>query len=91
MSPKLARRDLGDGSFVDISLGPIKPDKWRPHGIKYRFAWVERGVCRVLYDNHSGKTDHCHIDGVERLYKFVSIETLYDDFAVEIRKLGGLI
>ena len=91
MSPKFARRDLPDGSFVDIAIDQIKPDRWRPHGIKYRFSWVEKGVCRVLFDNHRGKTDHCHIDGVEKNYQFVSIEKLYDDFTAEIRRLGGLI
>lgn len=91
MSPRLARRDLPDGSFIDISIDPIKADKWRPHGIKYRFAWVEEGICRVLFDNHVGKTDHCHIDGVEKPYHFMSIEKLYDDFIAEIRNSGGLI
>jgi len=91
MSHKLARRDLPDGSFIDISMDHVKPDQWRPHGIRYRFAWVEKDVCRVLFDNHSGKTDHCHIDGIEKKYTFVSVEKLYDDFAAEIRNLGGLI
>ena len=91
MSPKLARRDLPDGSFVDISIDTIEPDRWRPHGVRYRFAWVEKGQCRVLFDNHHGKQDHCHVDGVEQEYRFVSVEQLYDDFAAEIRNLGGLI
>ena len=58
---------------------------------KYRFAWVEKGACRVLFDNHRGKTDHCHIDGVEKPYEFLSVEKLYDDFVMETRNLGGLI
>lgn len=90
MSPKLARRDLPDGSFVEIAIDEIKPDRWRPHGVRYRFAW-EKGKCRVLFDNHHGKTDHCHIDDAEKSYKFESVERLYDDFAAEVRKLGGLI
>ena len=91
MSPKLARRDLPDGSFIEIAIDQIKPDRWRPHGIRYRFAWIDKSVCRVLFDNHSGKTDHCHIDGVEKPYQLVSVEQLYDDFMTEIRDLGGLI
>jgi hypothetical protein len=91
MSPKLARRDLTDGSFIDIAIDEIAADRWRPHGVRYRFAWVEKGKCRVLFDNHHGKQDHCHIDGIEREYHFVSVEKLYDDFAAEVRALGGLI
>ena len=91
MSPKLARRDLPDGSFIDIAIDEITPDRWRPHGIRYRFAWVEKGRCRVLFDNHHGKRDHCHINDVEKAYHFVNIEKLYDDFTAEIRALGGLV
>ncbi|MCC7442927.1 MAG: hypothetical protein IT285_14940 [Bdellovibrionales bacterium] len=91
MSPKLARRDLPDGSFIEISIDEIPADRWRPHGVRYRFAWVEKGVCRVLFDNHHGKHDHMHVDGVERKYRLVSIERLYDDFAAEFRNLGGLV
>ncbi|MBI2606084.1 MAG: hypothetical protein HYW49_08395 [Deltaproteobacteria bacterium] len=91
MSPKLARRDLPDGSFIDIAIDEIKPDRWRPHGVRYRFAWIEKGTCRVLFDNHHGKQDHCHVDGIEKIYEFISIEKLYDDFTSEIRNLGGLV
>ena len=91
MSPKLARPDLPDGSFIDISIDEIAPDRWRPHGVRYRFAWIDKGVCRVLFDNHHGKHDHLHIDGVEMEYRFISVEKLYDDFTSEIRSLGGLV
>ncbi|OFZ83078.1 MAG: hypothetical protein A2583_12730 [Bdellovibrionales bacterium RIFOXYD1_FULL_53_11] len=90
MAPKFARRDLPDGSYIDISLDAIRPDKWRTHGVRYRMAWIEKGVCRVLFDNHHGKKDHCHIDSVETAYKFKGIEQLYDDFLAAIRSLGGL-
>jgi hypothetical protein len=91
VSPKLKRHSLPDKSFIDISIDQIKPDKWRPHGVKYRFAWIEKGICRVLFDNHAGKEDHCHIDGAEKSYRYSSIEMLYDDFVDEIKKLGGQI
>ena len=67
----------------------IKPDKWRPHGVRYRLAWIQNDTCRVLFDNHFGKIDHCHIDGIEKDYEFLSVEKLIDDFRKEIRKLGG--
>ena len=91
MSPKLSRQYLIDGTFVDISIDEIRADSFRPHGVKYRFAWIENGKCRVLFDNHPGKKDRFHIDDVEQDYQFESVEKLYDDFSAEIRKLGGLI
>ncbi len=39
------RTTLSDGSYVDWSVTQIKPDKWRPHGIRYRVAWIQKNVC----------------------------------------------
>ncbi len=89
MSPRLNRIKLSDGSFVDSSIEHIAPDRWRPHGVRYRFAWVQNGRCRVLFDNHHGKGDHCHIEGVECLYHFTTAERLFADFLDAIRRLGG--
>jgi hypothetical protein len=91
MSPRETRRYLSDGSFVDRVLESIKPDRWRPHGVRYRYAWIQNGECRVLFDNHHGKGDHLHIDGEEKPYKFSDHGQLLDDFYSEIRKLGGAI
>ena len=89
MSPRLEREALSDGSFIDGSIELIQPDRWRPHGVHYRLAWVQHSVCRTLFDNHYGKEDHYHVDGVERKYHFVSVDQLSEDFLTEIRKLGG--
>lgn len=89
MSPRLLRIQLSDGSFIDRSIERIQSDRWRPHGVRYRFAWIQNGKCRVLFDNHHGKGDHCHIDGVESSYQFTSAENLLEDFLQEIRNLGG--
>ena len=85
------RAYLPDLSFIEWSLAEIKPDRWRLHGVKYRMAWVQAGACRVLFDNHHGKGDHVHIDGVEKPYKFESFAKLKADFEQEVRKLGGRI
>jgi hypothetical protein len=89
MSPKFARRYLSDGSFVEISFYPIEPDFWRPHGIRYRFAWIQSGRCRVLFDNHHGKRDHIHIDSKELPYEFVDLDVLNNDFEKCIQELWG--
>ena len=87
----MARKRLMDGSFVDASIEIIKPDKWRPHGVRYRVAWIQDGNCRVLFDNHHGKGDHFHVDEVECEYKFLSIERLFEDFEEQVSILGGRI
>ena len=89
MGKDSVRQILSDKSFIEITLMPIRPDKWRPHGARYRFAWVQNGKCRVLFDNHHGKKDHMHLDGVEHPFEFESISHLRRRFEEEIRKLGG--
>lgn len=84
------RYALPDGSFIDWQIKSIRPDRWRKHGVRYRLAWVQNGVCRVLFDNHHGKQDHVHLDGVERAYQFISVRRLWSDFFIAIRSLGGL-
>ena len=70
-------------------MSDVPPDEWRRHGVKYRLAWVENGHSRVLFDNHHGKADHFHKDGVEMGYNFISFEVLRSDFEFAIRSLGG--
>lgn len=82
---------LRDGSFVDWSIARIRADKWRPHGIRYRIAWIQNGKCRVLADNHHGKRDHFHVDNLEERYEFVSVEQLWSDFGRRISELGASI
>ena len=83
------RRLLPDGSFIEYSVVTIRPDKYRRHGVRYRLAWIQDGTCRVLFDNHHGKSDHSHIDGEEKPYPFTTVDALFEDFLTEVRKLGG--
>ncbi len=89
MSPRLEREYLKDGSFIELSLDIIDPDFWRPHGFRYRLAWIQNGECRILFDNHHGKTDHVHIEDMEYSYHFEGVHQLIADFLSEIKKLGG--
>jgi hypothetical protein len=91
VSPRFERAALTDGSFVEGTIETITPDRWRPHGVRYRLAWVQGGRCRVLFDNHHGKGDHFHIDQREYPYRFRSVGQLIRDFQAEIRNLGGRI
>jgi hypothetical protein len=58
------------------------------HAFKYSLFYGRAGTRIVGFDNERGKGDHCHIDGVERAYRFIDIDTLIEDFiaAVEERK-----
>jgi len=45
------------------------------------------GGKRVIgFDNERGKGDHCHVDGEERVYRFVDIDRLIDDFITGVDK-----
>ena len=59
------------------------------HKFKYRlfYGWPERAIVR--YDNERGKGDHCHVDGVELPYAFLSVEQLLDDFEFDMRERGA--
>ncbi len=52
----------------------------------YRMVYVVDGVRVVGFDNERGKGDHCHIDGKEEPYYFVSVKTLVADFLAAVRK-----
>jgi hypothetical protein len=91
VSPKLPRRILDEENFLEIAYYEIEADQYRPHGWRYRLAWIQKGNCRVLFDNHHGKSDHHHVDGVETAYQFVSVDQLITDFVALVRKLGGPI
>jgi hypothetical protein len=89
VSPKLPRRILDEENFLEIAYYEIKADQFRPHGWRYRLAWIQQGRCRVLFDNHHGKADHNHIDGQELSYAFTGVEQLIADFVGLVKKLGG--
>ena len=60
---------------------PVPPSD---HGFKYRAVYAIGGVRVVGFDNERGKGDHCHVGGVERPHKFVSIEQLIEDFIAAV-------
>jgi hypothetical protein len=64
---------------------PVPPSG---HGFKYSLFFGKGGHRAVTFDNERGKGDHCHLDGIERPYQFVSIERLIEDFiaAVDARR-----
>jgi len=63
-----------------------KPEPDRPHGYKYRLAFIQDGVRVIGYDNERGKGDHRHYGAFEQPYCFVDVKTLIQDFLNDVRK-----
>ena len=78
-----------DGSILEVVIWRVpKPIPPTEHGYKYRAVYVVDGVRIVGFDNERGKGDHCHMDGKELPYTFISVDQLLEDFiaAVETRR-----
>ncbi len=60
---------------------PVPPTE---HGYKYSAVYVIDGIRVVGFDNERGKGDHCHLDGVEMPYTFVSVAQLIEDFIAAV-------
>ncbi|MEQ1591276.1 MAG: DUF6516 family protein [Thiobacillaceae bacterium] len=76
-----------DGGLIQMLIWRV-PESVPPttHGLKYRLVYVVDGVRVVGFDNERGKGDHCHLDGVELPYRFISLDQLVEDFIVEVAK-----
>ena len=78
-----------DGSILEVVIWRVpKPVPPTEHGYKYRAVYVVDGVRIVGFDNERGKGDHCHMDGKELPYTFISVDQLLEDFiaAVDTRR-----
>ena len=74
-----------DGHIIEMVVWRV-PDPVPPttDGLKYRLAYVVDGERVVGFDNERGKGDHCHLDGQEQPYAFVSLDQLLEDFIREV-------
>lgn len=84
MSAKLITRFKNinpDGSIFELVIwklpAPVPPAQ---HDYKYRAVYIVDGIRVVGFDNERGKGDHCHFDGTEYPYTFISVEQLVEDF-----------
>ena len=79
------RHVLADDAFVEIVVWRLPQSaRGSTHGLKYRLALVESGVCTLRYDNEAGKGDHRHEGKRERPYAFTDAETLLADFWADV-------
>lgn len=83
------RKELEQGSFVELVLWKLpKRTTERPHGYKYRLAYVRGGKCVLCYDNETSKGDHRHVGSREEPYRFRTVDTLLKDFMRDVRAMG---
>lgn len=74
-----------EGHVIELVVWRVpRPVPPSDHDYKYRAAYVVDGVRIIGFDNERGKGDHCHIDGRERTYAFVSVEQLIEDFIAAV-------
>jgi Family of unknown function (DUF6516) len=65
-----------------------KPVAGCHHQFKYRLYFgTEDGRCLVRYDNERGKGDHKHLIGIEHLYTFTSLKSVFTDFVTDVDSL----
>lgn len=74
-------------SIIEITIWsvPISADK--PHGYKYSLVYIKNGSRIVGYDNAEGKGDHRHYGDKEEPYEFKSINKLFEDFYIDLRRV----
>ena len=84
------RIDYEDGAIVEMVIWrvpvPVPPSI---HGLKYSLFYGRPGVREVGYDNERGKGDHRHLQGVETVYAFSTVEKLMADSWSDVRALRG--
>ena len=80
-----------DGNILELVIWRVPTTSRSPSGARYRLAFVRRSEEHpaVLYDNHSPKGHHRHVEGVEEPYTFVNVDHLLADFMADVRRIIG--
>jgi hypothetical protein len=79
------------GNILELVIWRVPATRRSPSGVRYRLALVRRDGEKptVLYDNHSPKGHHRHLEGVEHPHAFVSVDQLVGDFMADVRRVMG--
>jgi hypothetical protein len=77
---------LSDGSIQEIKIWKVPPNKEKPFGIKYSFAYIVNEKRVVGYDNAEGKGAHKHYEGSQFPYEYQNIEKLWEDFLRDVER-----
>ena len=76
-----------DGSLTEIRIWQVEKSSISPAGIKYAFYFIGPGPSREIlvgYDNHHGKGDHKHFQGMESPVTASSVSELLQRFQREV-------
>ncbi len=75
------------GNIIQMRVWRV-PQSVEPSQHEFKYSlFYGRGTQRIVgFDNERGKGDHCHIDGIERPYRFTDIERLIEDFIAAVAK-----
>ena len=79
------------GNILELVIWRLPPTARSQSAVKYRLAFVRRDAEKpaVLYDNHSPKGHHRHLEGIEEAYAFVDVDQLLADFMTDVRRITG--
>jgi len=81
------RQSYDDGATVEMVIWKVPATvPGSAHRYKYRLYYGYPDRRMIGYDNEAGKGDHRHSGGEESAYRFVSVETLVEDFLADVRK-----
>jgi hypothetical protein len=74
-----------DGGVIELVVWRVpQPVPPTSHGYEYRAVYTVNGVRVVGFDIQRGKGDHCHLHGVERAYRFTTVDALVEDFIAAV-------
>jgi hypothetical protein len=76
-----------EGEIIQMRVwyvpNPVTPSE---HHFKYSLFYGQVDHRFIGFDNERGKGDHCHIDGIEIPYTFITLEKLIEDFIAAVGK-----
>ena len=77
------------GNIVELVIWRVPTTPKSPSGLRYRLAFVRRNEEKpvVLYDNHSPKGHHRHVEDIEEAYAFTDVDQLLADFTEDVRRI----
>ncbi len=72
---------LQDKYILELKIWTIENDKNYSESYKYRLICMDKKTGnKILFDNHSPKGHHFHINDEEFQYKFINEDKLIRDF-----------
>lgn len=74
------------GNLVEMKIWSVAVTEHTAHGVKYSLVYIVNGERVIGYDNERGKGDHKHSSGGQEPYQFRDVDTLVEDFAIDVEE-----